>query len=700
MIKPDASPIELDNSGTGPLRVPGFNGVPLFYEHSKVNRFAHGIGDWRQIPQLFLRELSMLQFMSYVTEQPDWENKSEDPQTLEEWHQHAISAFDLDEPSWQWCVKELRDKASDFRRTGYVAVFDADSRVVKSQVHDDLLEELRESMSPLFSKSRSVSSSASGDSHRCGPESPVRHVVDPLMYPLIYGRTRVLTDGGKVDLNRPESWRPSQSQIAPIPEKPSDRHEEMHLEEREKRDLRDSRHVRKRKYWSNAFQYLPCEVCLNEQGGAEITSYVNGVHPSEKGVYKALEGLISTAMQPWNEMLIHGDQGRTPIRIRSYDFQVEGGDWEPKVYFYLNNAREGRSPPITEEEWPDVRSRVKEYLSLPELEKRYRIWPDSGYHDLLANMQPWQWNSSEELEKLILAKRDRLYAVKGVEPGISFTYDEWKTGKNTGRAIMPKWSGPMPNWGSGPAAKWSDLDEPEAPPIPDADHQYYSISLQDQFEGLQIIVRVSTIELTPETPLYGGDSHHNVAGILNEHIVSTAVCYFDMHNIEDAKVSFQQETKIDSYDFNIEKYLAMDRLFDVPEWPFDSDDPCFPDALQTMGCIPISQTGQFLAWPNTLRSKVEPFSLADPLRPGYLRFATLWLVDPHYRICSTRNVPPQDPSWVETSQSMQDAGKDDFMTPTQAIEVRNQMRQDRDKISKDFLVWGHGHHTYSEDYLV
>ena len=276
MIRPDSSPIELDNSGTGPLRVPGFNGVPLFYEQSKDNRFAHGIFDWRQIPQLFLRELSMLQFMSYVTEQPDWDNKSEDLQTLEEWHQHAVLVFDLDEPSWQWCVKELRDKASDFKRTGYVAVFDADSRVIKSQVHDDLLKELRESMSPLFLESRSVSSSASGDPH------PVRDVVDPFMYPLIYGRTRVLTDGGKVDLESPESWRPSQSQIAPIPEKPSDRHEEMHLEERKKRDVRDSRHVGKQKYWSNAFQYLPCEVVLNEQGGAKITSYVNGVHPKEK----------------------------------------------------------------------------------------------------------------------------------------------------------------------------------------------------------------------------------------------------------------------------------------------------------------------------------------------------------------------------------------------------------------------------------
>ena len=40
------------------------------------------------------------------------------------------------------------------------------------------------------------------------------------------------------------------------------------------------------------------------------------------------------------------------------------------------------------------------------------------------------------------------------------------------------------------------------------------------------------------------------------------------------------------------------------------------------------------------------------------------------------------------------------MTFTQAVEVRNHMRQERDKISKDFLEGGHMRHTYSEDHLV
>ena len=43
--------------------------------------------------------------------------------------------------------------------------------------------------------------------------------------------------------------------------------------------------------------------------------------------------------------------------------------------------------------------------------------------------------------------------------------------------------------------------------------------------------------------------------------------------------------------------------------------------------------------------RVSPFELADPTKPGYRRFIALWLVDPHKRVISTANVPPQQLSW-------------------------------------------------------
>lgn len=42
--------------------------------------------------------------------------------------------------------------------------------------------------------------------------------------------------------------------------------------------------------------------------------------------------------------------------------------------------------------------------------------------------------------------------------------------------------------------------------------------------------------------------------------------------------------------------------------------------------------------------------LQDPTRPGHRRFLALWLVDPHTRIVSTANVPPQQRAWWEETQ--------------------------------------------------
>ncbi|PYH44840.1 uncharacterized protein BP01DRAFT_357185 [Aspergillus saccharolyticus JOP 1030-1] len=51
--------ITFDNSGDGPLRVPGFGTIPLTYELPSDARFAHGIQEWRQAPAVTARELAV-----------------------------------------------------------------------------------------------------------------------------------------------------------------------------------------------------------------------------------------------------------------------------------------------------------------------------------------------------------------------------------------------------------------------------------------------------------------------------------------------------------------------------------------------------------------------------------------------------------------------------------------------------------------
>ena len=60
---------------------------------------------------------------------------------------------------------------------------------------------------------------------------------------------------------------------------------------------------------------------------------------------------------------------------------------------------------------------------------------------------------------------------------------------------------------------------------------------------IQVIVKLANIHLTPENPKYDGGSWH-VEGQLNEHIVSTALYYYDSENITDSHLAFR--TRVNS----------------------------------------------------------------------------------------------------------------------------------------------------------
>ncbi|CAK7275555.1 hypothetical protein SEPCBS57363_006755 [Sporothrix epigloea] len=69
-----------------------------------------------------------------------------------------------------------------------------------------------------------------------------------------------------------------------------------------------------------------------------------------------------------------------------------------------------------------------------------------------------------------------------------------------------------------------------------------------------------------------------------------------------------------------------------------------PYDYQHIGSVATPQ-GQLVAFSNVLEHRIEPFRLVDETEPGRCRWLTLYLVDPHYRVCSTRNVPPQQHDW-------------------------------------------------------
>ncbi|KAG5637120.1 hypothetical protein H0H81_005713 [Sphagnurus paluster] len=158
--------------------------------------------------------------------------------------------------------------------------------------------------------------------------------------------------------------------------------------------------------------------------------------------------------------------------------------------------------------------------------------------------------------------------------------------------------------------------------------------------GLQVIVKLANIHLTPEKPSYDGGTWH-VEGKLNEHICASAIYYYDSENITTSRLAFRQHCETDGHE--------IQRTIYYPQWQYDWLEAVFGceqegPGLQNIGTVDTPE-GRLLTWPNVLQHQVQPFRLADPSKPGHRKILALFLVDPNIRIISTANVPCQQQHW-------------------------------------------------------
>ncbi|KAJ5375552.1 Protein of unknown function DUF4246 [Penicillium concentricum] len=182
-------------------------------------------------------------------------------------------------------------------------------------------------------------------------------------------------------------------------------------------------------------------------------------------------------------------------------------------------------------------------------------------------------------------------------------------------------------------------------------HERHSADLREQFPNakLQIIVKLANIELSPDKPNYEGGSWH-IEGQLNERICATAIYYYDSENITDNSLSFRQRGMMDMLDIVYEQgeYAFLQAIFGFGEDVEGNGSN--RDITQSLGAISCKE-GRLLTFPNTVQHRVSPFSLADPSKPGHRKILALFLVDPHRRIISSANVPPQREDWAHERQS-------------------------------------------------
>jgi hypothetical protein len=478
---------------------------------------------------------------------------------------------------------------------------DATFSIAKSDtlVSDDLRSALRGAFAQL------QADQAANPNWYPDSEDMVQNLVDPSMYPLVYGRSRFIPDEAVGVEDAVDRFAGKGGVIPRRPEwgeEPRGRtgRSNYSLDEGDTGPGGSDIH---RSYWSTIYQLLPANVKFTADGGVEFTSYINNLHPPKyRAIYTTIEQLIETALPMWDQCLSE----------------------------YTLNSHTGAG-----RHWPRLTPNDALYPCFKELVENLT--------GIYSNMKLGNWvpqSPGEMLAGEAAAKRVGHQPQQPKQPGGASTEEE-------GEATYEKGSEDIELEDED---RWYEIRQPVQPLLPafSTSKVDYAVppngSLREQFKnaGLQIIVKVSSIELRPEQPEFAGENWH-VEGMMNEHIVSTALYFLDSENITDSHIDFRTITNPhideDWEEIEDDQFDWLESIYGVKLGGFHNS-----SCLQNYGSV-LTPPGRLLAFPNVFQDRASGFRLADPTKPGHCRFITLWLVDPLTRIISTANVPPQQADW-------------------------------------------------------
>ncbi|KAL4909565.1 hypothetical protein BDW74DRAFT_83181 [Aspergillus multicolor] len=478
----------------------------------------------------------MMRIMNAITDKPDWDKKVFNGNITAKWREEiAQSDQDVSVKMMDWIIRELQWKAGILSDTGFVKVFD--DGVVKSDtvIAEDLKAALKEAVRPFENVPQ-----GQRDYHPAS-DRKVIDLVHPSLFPVVYGRTRVLPDRviGLDDCL--ESI--GEGTVLPTPSEKDTVQERTRAYYWRHQDL---------PAFSSKFQWLPCEVEMTDKGDCRILTYINNAHPlKHRSLYDVVEKILTQTMPLWESSLTEKPFRGDRIKFKEVEYEE---DIEPEPKYPEDDAEEG------------------------------------GFDEYEEHRSAWY------------ARR----RIKQPEP------QEFKVTK------------PI----------YDNLNFTKHFP----DHKF------------QVIVKLANIELTPEKPDYEGGTWH-IEGQLNERIVASAIYYYDCENITPSSLAFRQRANDDFLDINYEQDMHhfLQQIYGFPD-----DVDGWNDGLvtQDLGSVE-SKEGRLITFPNKLQHRVSPFSLADRSKSGHRKILALFLVDPHHRIISSANVPPQREDWREKQDQSQ-----------------------------------------------
>ncbi|KAJ8324074.1 hypothetical protein O5D80_007283 [Batrachochytrium dendrobatidis] len=199
--------------------------------------------------------------------------------------------------------------------------------------------------------------------------------------------------------------------------------------------------------------------------------------------------------------------------------------------------------------------------------------------------------------------------------------------------------------------------------------------------NLQVIVKLTNIQLTPSKPKYDEGNWH-IEGPINESIVATGLYYYDVENITTPKLDFREAV---DFEYQIASEMYWKDVYGIINRESRRN--------QYIGSLEVSN-GRCVVYPNRYQHKEQSFELADPTQPGHCKILTFFVVNPSRRIVSTAHVAPQQPQWYNSSldktpippELWNDATQyiQGVQSPAKAKRYQDELTSDRTRIIKAY----------------
>ncbi|CAI4211870.1 unnamed protein product [Parascedosporium putredinis] len=462
--------------------------------------------------------------------------------------------------------------------------------------------------------------------------------------------------------------------------------------------------------YSNNFQWLPCDVAFSDrrgegdESGVEITSYINNLHPTRnRDLYALLSEIIGALVPCWEEVLTPA----VPGYYEAYWLRIGDGRVPPRIRTFGIPTALLPTPPDGVY-WDDRDSFYSDLLDLSECWSRTDpAVRDSTFKDILARMEAAPKRQFEGIEgiyqRIHEEMRPHFQYMVHPEPGTLFSYEDWKAGKGTGRAIVPQVGLPARIRRYVPHD--DDLNEltqkyqDNLSLYPSLEHARKEVDLRRSFgdKGLQVYVEIERIELGPDSVSRLEAADWTLEGKFNEHIAATSIVCFSADNVTTPSYAFRVVADFSQQYFPAwyeTNHAALAAAFEVGT---PDDSIWMVPHLQDVGSV-TAPVGRPLSFPSTLQHRRGPIELLDPTKPGHVHLLKIHLADPWYRVVSTSRVAPQQFDWwledcfpdaflkscglpAELREGIRaEVGGAPFLSREEAAEFRDRMERERARL--------------------